>query len=347
MKIKKILNKKIEMNVYANFLKYLEIRDGALFPNEVAQLRLREAAIDYDLVNEIQDLYRLGEYSTASQQSVDMMLTQNDPMIVIRGALRGATESLASIELTKVHEFIDELNVGKLKQGGVLSKIPLFGVLYSYDVHCFAARLSIYMEDVVSNQQDVKYHYKKLQGHKAEMLLLKKKLRSGLNSLLSAALGYESVLFNSLGGNNVGAWVCKRTTVASVDVFNNLIDCSNDIYHFIKLMDDADNLIANALEVIEVGTNTVYNHGVYPIARAFEGISNKEVTVQNSGQVDSFIESKGDGGEIVVYLDPLSEKFKDIQSGVGEVDAMIDSLFAELKSVLNSLKEIKLSKVDL
>lgn len=335
------------MNVYANILKYLEIRDGALFPNELAQLRLREASIDYDLVNEIQDLYRLGEYSTAAKQSVDMMLGQNDPMIVVRGALRGAVDSLASVELTKVHEFINELNVDKLKKGGLLSKIPLFGVLYSYDIHCFAARLSIYMEDVVSNQQEVKYHYKKLQGHKAEMLLLKKRLRSGLNSLLSVAMGYESVLFNSLGGNDVGIWAYKKSTIASVEVFNNLIDCSNDIHNFIKLMEDADSVISRALEVIEVGTNTVYNNGVYPIARAFEGISKKDVSVCKEGSVDSFIESKGDGRAVSVYLTPLSNRFGDIQKGVNEVDAIIDALFGELKSVLNSLKDIKLSKVSL
>ncbi len=335
------------MQIYSKLLKNLEVRDGVIYPRSHVQNMLREVTLDYDLSNEIEDLFRLHDNAHAMERAVDLMLTQNDPMIRLNAGFKSSIEYIKDVNFSRVHEFIDDLEVKKLRNGGLLSRLPLLGVLYSYDIHCFSARLAIYLEDVVENQKEIKHVHAKLKSfitHSQGELV---RLRTGLQDILSAASGFESVLFNTLSGTNVTTWVYKSTTQNCIQTYNELIDCATDIKKFISLMDDAMQVVDTAISVIEGGTKEVYLDGIYSVARAFSTLESKDVTLIHDYGAESFIESKGDGGTVHIYTAGLEGKFKAIRECAEIADSHIESALSSAVEAMREMSSIKLSKVEL
>lgn len=310
------------------------ISNGQIAPRPSDILtNLNAIQLDYDVITEISELYGMGSYYAANKQFCDSMLELNSIIAGYKSLHSSTATALTQASLNEVEEILQKMEVDKIKVGGLLSKIPVLNVLYSYDIRCFAARLKIYSEDLVDCHASVKRLGKTSLANQNGAVALRKKTQGLLATLISFRAAYEQVLFLSFKGGNLRKWLSTEETTLALDTYNDCVDAIVDLVFVEQCCDD---LIENNGAVRRIADSIqkdIFTGGISQLASVLARTVDKKVEVAATLDGGSFVESVGDGDSVRFCLPKLKAEF--------------DQLLACLKEQRGNIEEVSERVVDI
>ncbi len=336
-------NMKIE---YSKFLRHLTLSNYRVSPKPSEVLsNLSAVNLDYDLIADINELYGMGSYDVANKNFCDSLLKLNELMASFRSVHSSLAGELRGTTLTDVRELLDSMKVDKVSAGGLLSKIPLLNVLYSYDIKCFAARLKIYSEDLVECHDGVEKLIAKTESSRRTLGYIKSGLEELFCTLASYRAGYEQVLFLAYKGGLLRSWLRTELAEYALDAYNDCVDALEDTFELMTYTDELMSANEASHRLAKTMREKVFVNGISKVATVLDRTSGKVVEFGNGDGMESFVESVGNGDRVMFSLEKLREQFQELLNDITDIEAGLSDNAAVVVDIFERSKGIEYRNV--
>lgn len=310
-------------------------------------LPIKPENIDYDMLKIELDKLNSQTSFQLDGYAVDVMLSTNfvkEDYARYVSALNKTSQE-AVFEETRVT--LAELNIEKLKEGGVLSYIPVVGTIFSYDIKCFIARLNIYAEELRDDRTAGlnKISLLKKAVTEADSILRKIEESSQDSATLMAAM--EQYLFTCYSERvqcvNLVDWVSDHKISVVLSKYGDLADTIKEVSELERSLKEIKTWLASAITLLQRSNSEIFGEGIVEVINRLNNLSKHNYKIEK--EAEHWLAEKD--GVLVLGVTQLKVKVNEIMELVIKTQTEVKELYNDLLGTFVDLSKVKLNKVDI
>lgn len=321
-----------------NFLDSFEIREESLLSIKEP---IKSEYIDYGLLRIELDKLSSLKFGYYESYGSDIMLTSNGIKSDYSRFLKAVLKTSAVKYFTTTNEILDGLKVEKLKVGGILSKIPLLGGVFSYDIGCFTSRLNVYSSDILDERKGIINNislYKKAISESSQII---RKIEESKYDYSTTMAALEQFLFNKYAERSMGVklseWLRDERISALIKQYNLLSNNVDELKAIEQYVNQIKNWIEDVIKSLQSASTSVYGDGLVEMINRLNNLNRHSVKIQKCSE-HWLHESDG---TLIVGVDKVRVKINEISKLILETDKELvekSELLVEIANMSSSLK---------
>ncbi|WP_210498243.1 hypothetical protein [Vibrio crassostreae] len=310
-------------------------------------LPIKPENIDYDMLKIELDKLNSQTSFQLDGYAVDVMLSTNfikEDYARYVSALNKTSQE-AVFDETRV--ILAELNIEKLKEGGVLSYIPVVGTIFSYDIKCFIARLNIYAEDLRDDRTAGLHKISLLKKAVIEADSILRKIEESSQDTATLMAAMEQYLFTCYServqGVNLVDWVSDHKTSVVLLKYGDLADTIKEVSELERSLKVIKAWLASAITLLQRSNSEIFGEGIVEVINRLNNLSKHNYKIEK--EAEHWLAEKD--GVLVLGVTQLKEKVNEIMELVIKTQAEVGDLHNDLLDTFVDLSKVKLNKIDI